>query len=162
MSLHRYSTRSLLADYARAALGVAITAVPLIVSGGFGIVASIVLALMAVFVVYGLRTALRHLTRIEVSDIGIRALGPIGRAITWDEVGDVRLRYYSTRRDRQKGWLQLKIQGPGGSIGMDSQLDDFETVLNAVMRAASARGIASDPTTLENLKLFEERRDSLA
>ena len=158
MSLHHYPTQSLLADYARAAVGVGVTAVPLIASGSFGIVAMIILAVMMLFAVYGLRTLLRQFTRIEVSEMGIRALGPIARAIAWDEVRDVSLRYYSTRRDRQKGWLQLSVKGPRGSIGMDSQLDEFQTVLDAVFREVSARDLSPDQTTLENLRLFEENR----
>lgn len=162
MSLHFYPLRSLLADYARAVLGVGVTLVPIIVSGEFGIVTWILLAVMAVFVVYGVRTALRQFTRIEVSEIGIRALGPFGRAITWDDMGGIALRYYSTRRDRQKGWLQLKVKGPGGSISLDSQIEDFETILKAAMREAEARDIAPDPTTQENLELFEKHGGSLA
>ena len=162
MSVHRYPTHSLLADYARAALGVGVTAVPLIASGSFGIVAMIILTVMMLFVIYGLRTLLRQFTRIEVSEVGIRSLGPVGRAIAWDEVRGVSLRYYSTRRDRQKGWLQLSVKGPGGSIGLDSQLEQFPDVLDAVFREVSDRGISPDETTLENLKLFEKNRDKAA
>ncbi len=162
MTLHHYPLHNLLADYARAAVGVGITAVPLIASGSFGVVAAIILAVMMLFLVYGLRTLIRQFTRIEVSEAGIRALGPIGRAIAWDEVRDISLRYYSTRRDRRKGWLQLSVKGPGGAIGMDSQLDEFHQVLESVFREVSGRGVTPDEATLENLKLFEENRDKPA
>ncbi len=162
MSVHHYPPHSLLADYARAGVGIVITAVPLIASGSFGVVAMIILAVMMLFLVYGLRTLLRQFTQIDVSEIGIRSIGPVARAITWDEVRKVSLRYYSTRRDRQKGWLQLSVKGPKGSIALDSQLDDFPTVLETIFREVSERGISPDQTTLENLKLYEDNRGKAA
>ena len=47
------------------------------------------------------------------------------KRMAWRDVRQVRLDYYSTRRDGQGGWMQMKISGPGGHIRIDSALDGF-------------------------------------
>jgi hypothetical protein len=152
MSLHRYPRKSLLADYARAAVGVGVIGVPLVLADLSGLVGLPIITLWALFAAYGVRTAIRHLTTVEVSEIGIRTLGPLGRAIPWEELGDIRLRYYATRRDRVGGWMQLKVRGAGGRISLDSTLDGFDEVLARVAEAAHGRGLELNETTRENLQ----------
>ena len=77
----------------------------------------------------------------------------IGRAIAWDDMNDVRLRYYSTRRDRRGGWMQLKVTSQaGGKIGFDSSLEGFQDVLEYIVEAAAARRIELNEDTLANLQ----------
>ena len=152
MSHHRYPRKSLLADYARAAVGIAVIGVPMVLADLSGFVGLLVVALWALFAAYGARTAIRHLTTVEVSEIGIRTLGPLAREIPWEELRDIQLRYYATRRDRVGGWMQLKVRGAGGSISLDSTLDGFDDVLAWVAEAAHGRGIELNEATRENLQ----------
>ena len=109
MSYHRYPRKALLADYARSAAGVAVAGVPLVAADLSLVPGLLVGSLVLLFLIYGLRTALRQLRVVDVSEIGIRELGPLGGAIPWDELRQVQLKYYSTRRDSKSGWLQLKL-----------------------------------------------------
>ena len=152
MSHHRYPRSSLLADYARAAIGIVVVGIPLVLAGLSGIAAVLVIALWGLFVAYGIRTVVRHLTTVDVSEIGIRTLGPLPRAIPWADLRDVQLRYYSTRRDRRDGWMQLKVAGEGRSIGIDSSLEGFDGVLEQVAAEARRQHLELNEATAENLQ----------
>src|SRR3546814_7302501 len=88
--IHRYPTRTLLADYGRGAVGAGI-------SGTFWALSPVALysmvlfgGLTALFLLFVLRTALRHRMRI-VSDAD--GIGVDGRApLLWRELEDIRLR----------------------------------------------------------------------
>lgn len=152
MSYHRYPQKSLYADYGRSAVGTILTGIPIIVADLSMVPGLLIGALVLLFLVYGLRTARRHLTVIDVSEIGVRELGPLGSAIPWEELREVQLRYYSTRRDRKDGWMQLKVVGAGGKIGIDSTLEGFDAVVRHVAEAAHRQRLELNETTRENLQ----------
>jgi len=151
MSYHRYPSKALMADYARSAVGVVLTGIPLAAADLSLIPGSIVLALFLLFLGYGLRTGLRQLSVVDVSEIGIRTLGPLGRQIPWEELVDMQLRFYSTRRNSPGGWMHLKVAGRAGTVGMDSTLEGFDTVVAEVANAARRRRVELNETTRENL-----------
>lgn len=159
MVYHRYPMRSLVRDYIRAAIGVLVGVVPLIF-GSPGIVITVLLmALAALFLGYALRTLVMHLTAFEVRAEGLAVHGLRRRFFSWDGLTGVQLRYFSTQRDKQRrdlksGWLELKLTGGPGTLRIDSELDGFPIILEAVARAAERRGLTLDETTAENLTVF--------
>lgn len=149
-----YPLRALWASYARAAVGVGMMAVPL-ATAQLGAISTVVLTgLAAVFLGYGLRTALRHATRYGFDDRGVFAIGPISRAIEWGDVANVKLSYYTTKRDGTSGWWQLDINGRDSKIRIESTLDGFGAIAERAVRAARTRGVELSPTTIENLDTF--------
>ena len=78
--------------------------------------------------------------------------GLIRRRLPWAELTRCTLGYYSTRRNREGGWMQLTLACGGRRLRIDSQIEGFETILRRVARAAAERGIALDRTTVENLR----------
>ena len=147
----RYPLRALWANYARAAFGVAIVAGPLAIAQ-LGTISTVVLSgLLALFLGYGVRTALRHATRYGFDDRGVFATGPISRAIEWSDVANVKLSYYTTKRDGTSGWWQLDIKGRRSTMRIDSTLDGFAAIAERAVREARARGVELSPTTIENL-----------
>lgn len=152
MSYHRYPRKELYADYGRSIVGVTLTGIPIFAADLSLVPGLLVGALVMLFLVYGLRTARRHLTVVDVSAVGVRELGPFGHAIPWEDLSEVQLRYYSTRRDRKGGWLQLKIVGSGGKIGIDSTLEGFDAVVRHVVEAAGRQRLELNETTIENLQ----------
>jgi len=153
----RYPPQSLAFGYAGSGTGI-------VVSLGFlgwaelaAPVAWAMTAAAALFLVYFARTVCRQLTRIELDEAGIRAEGPLGGAIRWEDLRLLELDYYSTRRDpegrtMEGGWMQLKLRGAGRTIRIDSELDGFAALARAAAQAAAARGLALDAATLSNLE----------
>lgn len=143
-----YPVRVLLGDYARAAsaflfLG-AILFLPLhwALMLVFGAIAALLL-------VFGLRTYLRQRSRIVLTETGIQLTGPRPRRIAWSELDGFRLRYFSMRRDRKQGWMELTLRAPGGSLSIESQIDGFEQIVGAAAKAAA--GLEIDEASLANL-----------
>ncbi|MBX3499720.1 MAG: hypothetical protein KF889_09770 [Alphaproteobacteria bacterium] len=146
---YRYRTKDLFGDYARAAAGALICLAPAV----FVDSNSVTLGLAAVgllFVVFGLRTALRQATEIVVDDQGMAAVGPLPRRIEWKAVQRVKLSYYTTRRDRQGGWMHMTLSGHGGTIRIDSALEGFDDIARRVGRTAQENGAELSDTTRAN------------
>lgn len=150
MSLHRYPPRALAGDYARAGIGLAVTGGPLILLRPAAAVAIVLGALAAIFALFALRTAMRQFTVVEVTADAIRAHGPAGKTMAWDEIDRVRLDYYATRRESGIGWMQLKLGAGRGQIRIDSTVGDFDRIAAAV--AAAARGADMTETTRGNFQ----------
>src|SRR5262249_10179678 len=110
MSLHRYSIGELGGDYARGAIGLALTGLPLILLPMHWIVALGFAAAALVFLAFLARTWLRQRSVVEADEQGIVAHGPLGVRMGWTELSGFRLRYFSVRRDRQRGWMQLELR----------------------------------------------------
>jgi hypothetical protein len=71
----------------------------------------------------------------------------------------MRLRYYSTARDKNQldlkhGWLELTIVSPTGKTRIDSEVEGFDAILEAAAGAADTHDVTMDETTLENFKAF--------
>jgi len=155
VSEFRYPAAALSADYARAAIGAALFLGALAWLEPAAAIGGILAAGAALFLVYFARTACRQLTRIEVDEAGIRARGPLGAAIRWGELRSLRLDYYSTRRDQEEGWMQLKLRGARRTIRVDSGLAGFAELVRAAVERARAAGVELDEPTLLNLKLLD-------
>ncbi|MEO3435454.1 hypothetical protein [Inquilinus sp. CAU 1745] len=151
MPVHIYSRDSLRADYLRAAAGLLLTALPLILVRPHWIVGLLLGAMALLFLLFLLRTAQRQVTTMHVDDNGIRAEGPMGKAVAWADLSDLRLRYFSTRRDKQKGWMHLTLKGAGKTLKVESSIAGFEDIVDRAVDAAKAKGLRLEPTTLNNL-----------
>jgi hypothetical protein len=153
-TLHRHTLRSLTADYTRAGGGLLLTALPLITVDTTVTVAWMLGAGAFLFAVYGFNTVMRHLGIVECNETAISVSGPIKRAVAWSEVSDVRLRYFSTRRDGRKGWMQLVVKSPTASVRIESTLVGFADIVALAVKAAKKRGIDLSPTTLGNVEVL--------
>jgi len=155
VSVHRYPTRALAGDYARAGAGMAMFLVPLLlVRPGPGM--TVVLGgLTLLFFFFGLRTLRRQMIRVEVTEDGITTQAsapPAPRvSIPWRGLSGLKLRFYSTERSREQGWLQMSLIAGDGTLRIDSHLEDFETVARRAADAARANGLSLGPTTISNL-----------
>jgi hypothetical protein len=152
----RYPWRALGLDYAGAVAGLAVTLGPLGLVRLAAPVAWVLTAAAALFLVYFGRTVCRQLTHIELDEAGIRVAGPavglLSAAIRWEDLRLLRLDYYSTRADREEGWMQLKLADRQRTIRVDSDLDGFAQVADRAAREASRLGLAIDASTLNNLQ----------
>jgi hypothetical protein len=113
-------------------------------------------AIAALLLVFGLRTYLRQRSRIELTETGIALTGPRPRRIAWSELDSFRLRYFSMRRDRKHGWMELTLRAPSGTLSIESQIDGFEQIVAAAAKAAA--GLAIDEASLANLSALGIKR----
>ena len=151
----RYSLRSLLPDFAGSSIGLTLSIGPLAFVRPAEPVAWVLAAAALLFLVYFGRTVCRQLTHIELDEIGIRARGPavglLSAAIRWEDLRSLRLDYFSTRRDGEGGWMQLRLRDAQHTIRIDSELDGFVGLVRVAALEARRRGADLDHATRANL-----------
>lgn len=150
-SRHDYPASAMAGDYLRAATGLVPSGLLLATIPTSAAVAAVLGSLAAIFAAFGLRTLLRHGTSLEMSATELRARGLWPGTIAWDELDRMKLAYYSTRRDRTSGWMQLELAGGGARLGLDSRIAGFDQLVRRATAAAAARGVALSDATLANL-----------
>jgi hypothetical protein len=147
-----YPISAMAGDYLRAAAGLGPT-VLILGTVSVGSVAELVLGGFAViFGAFAIRTALRHGTSLKVSDKELRATGLRSVTIPWRDLDRMKLAYYSTRRDRKSGWMQLELGAGRARLSLDSRLDGFDRLVRQAALAAAARGLELSEATATNLQ----------
>ena len=149
----RYPRQTLLADYVRAVAGVVLCGGPLValnVNRWMGLLLGAGFLLFALFLA---RTALRQRTRYVLAADTLCADGPAGTLVEWARLDRLKLSYYSTKRDRSDGWMQLAVGSAGGrTIKIDSALEGFYDIVERAAAAAKENGIELSAATKANLK----------
>ena len=152
MTRHAYPPSAVYGDYLRAAVGLFPTIAVLAIVP-VGIVGGIMVGgFAALFAVFGIRTALRHCTSIEVSEAAVQSSGLLQTSIWWNKLDQMKLSYYSTRRDGRGGWMQLKLRAGWSSLLIDSRVEGFSDLVIASAKAAELRCLSLDPATSVNLQ----------
>ena len=147
-----YPATAMLGDYLRAAAGLGPTLL-ILATVSVGSVAEFVLGgFAAIFGAFAIRTALRHGTRLEISEQELRAIGLRQVTIPWRELDRMKIAYYSTRRDRKSGWMQLELRAGAARLGLDSRLDGFDRLVRHAAMAAAERGLELSEATAANLQ----------
>jgi hypothetical protein len=146
-----YPASAMLGDYLRAGAGLVPSGL-ILATVSVGSVAGVVIGgFAAIFGAFAIRTALRHGTRLEVTETGVRALGLKRIEIDWAMLDRMKLAYYSTRRDRKSGWMQLQLGAGRARLSVDSRLDGFDRLVRFAAAAAAARDLALSEATAANL-----------
>jgi hypothetical protein len=151
MTCYAYPTSAMYGDYARAAAGFLPTAA-ILTTLPVGVVAATVLSsLGTIFAVFGVRTLVRHGTRFDLTESALRASGLRRTSIAWAELDRMTLGYYSTRRDRRDGWMQLELRSGWKKVRLDSRIEGFTELVSKSANAAKSRGLTLNAATLANL-----------
>jgi hypothetical protein len=154
-SVLRYRRQPIVADMLRAVVGVVLTGGPLLFVEPSPATLVIFGGLAGLFAIFGVRTALRSRATVELGENGVTIRSMPGGHIAWQQVNAMKLGYYTTRRDRQGGWMQLTLQGGGRRLRFDSTLEGFDRLVRRATRAASDNDVELSPTTLSNLAAMD-------
>jgi len=146
----RYSTKSLNADILRAIIGFALCICPVILIVAEPLINGILIASSLLFLVFGIKTWLRRSVRVNCKETEIIISGPISRSLEWNELRGLKLSYFSTRRNKKDGWMQLKLEGKSRKITIESNLEKFEEICARAYQAASDNNIPITKTSERN------------
>ncbi len=151
MTWYVYPTSAMYGDYLRAAAGF-VPAAAILTTMPVGVVtASVLSSFGAIFAVFGVRTLVRHGTRFDLTELALRASGLRRTSIAWAELDRMTLAYYSTRRDRRDGWMQLELRSGRNKVRLDSRIEGFAELVGKSASAARSRGLTLNAATLANL-----------
>ena len=138
----RYPRQTLWADYIRGAAGIVLCGAPLLVLDVNKWLAAILGAGFILFAAFFARTALRQRTRYILGPDTLCADGPAGTLVEWSRLDRLALSYYSTKRDRTGGWMQLAVGSTGGGlVKVDSALEGFYDIVERAARAAATAAL---------------------
>lgn len=151
MSFHRYPMEVQRSDLIRGGGGLLLTAGPLIFLPMHWIVTALFCAAAILFAVFSARIVLRIYTQIESAEQGIVAHGPLGTAIAWDELSGLKLKFFSTRRDRKDGWMMLILKDGRRTMKLESTLTGFDEIVDRAAEVAKAKRLPLTDTTTNNL-----------
>jgi hypothetical protein len=155
MNIFRYPARSLVGDYLRAGVGLAVGLAVLVNAAGSIILLVIFGGLTALFGGFAYRTAQRHLLRVAVTAEAIHTSGLGTRELPWGKLELLKLSFYGNRRQRNResggGFMQLTLKGAGASLSLESSIEGFEYITWRAAKAARENGVGLDPTSVGNL-----------
>lgn len=154
-----YPPGQLLGDDLRALAGLAF-ALGLLFASDFAPLALWICGPLALlFALFGLRTLLMHVTEARLADSGLERqirlpAWTLARRLDWNQLQDLRLRYYATRRQRREmegGYFQLSLRDPQGRMKFESTLEGFDELAESAVEAARTQGLELDEATRDSL-----------
>jgi len=150
----RYPVRSLVGDYLRATVGVALGLGMLLGVSASLTVLLIFGALTVLFLTFGLWTVNRHVATIDVTDEHIASRGLVSKYLPWPALERLKLRYFGVRRQSKSGasgFMQLTLRGGGTKLTFESSLEGFEFIAWRAAKAMRDNAASLDPTSAGNL-----------
>ena len=138
-------------EYCQTGIGIVFTGVPLLLFGPSSVIVSLLGCFFCLFLAYGIRAYRHSQMKFIVDNSAIQALGPGKKVMLWEELEEIKLSYFSTRRDGENGWMQLKLKGRGKRLRVESTITDFWDLVGICALKAKNRGLALDPSTIQNM-----------
>lgn len=147
---YSYPLKRLAGDYIRAAAGLLLTGMPLLLLSLSPLPFALLLLLAVLFIGYGAHTAFCHGRRINVNEDQI-STEPDGACLNWRDLREVKLEYYSTRKESTAGWMQMTLRSGSERLRIDSRLDGFQDIARYAVTSAHANDLLLSQTTAANL-----------
>ncbi len=150
---YRYPPRAVIGDYLRAAVGLTVGLGVLLSVPNSLIILLIFGGLSLIFLLFGLRTAQRHLTQLTLDGEGIFRRDLFSQTLLWRDLQHMRLRYFGTQRQHKggSGFMQLTLKGHGRPMKIESDIEGFEYIARQAAEAAKSNGISLDAASAGNL-----------
>jgi hypothetical protein len=152
-----YPPKLMAPDLAKSIVGLLICGVIALIPDMLKLIQWTAAGLALLFVFYFARTLIRFQSKLFVSEYGIRLSGLRGgTAFAWTELSRFRLRYFSTKRDGNKGWFELTLHAGETKIVAESTLDGFDELLEISRDWAKDNQLLVDDVTRTNLMRLDE------
>ncbi len=155
----RYGARAGLGNVVRGAMAALLCAVLLFATEPHQFVEWLLAAFAMIFTVFAVRALIKLKAQFELDAEAFCKVGDAANGVRWAELSEVRLDFYTTRRDRDSGWMTLQIRDEKGrAVKVDSDLEGFEEVVRFAEQAANDTGIELSMATRVNMDAVARRR----
>jgi hypothetical protein len=150
--VYHWPRAAIIADYWRSGPAFAACLIATLFMPPISIAFVLFAAIAVVFGLYLCQTVLRARTALRLKPEGLAISGYFGdRLIRWDALDQFALRYYTLRRDKEAGWMDLKLGDGVAKITLDDRVDGFRSILERAWEAARSRDIGISSSTYANL-----------
>ena len=149
---HQYPAKSAYFAVARMLAGIAVVVgLAVLISGQ--IATGMAALLVLVFLIYGVKSLLRSQEKISLSTDGLQVfrqgwgrvspftIQPANISLAFAEISALKLAYYSTRRDGEKGWMELVLKTPETKLVVESEIKGFRQIAMTCYSHAKRQGI---------------------
>ena len=150
----RYGKPSLIGDYLRGGGGLAVAVAALFIVPPLWWTLGIFGSLSLLFAWFLFRTYEKQVSAVTLAPQGVILRGFKERRLAWEELQAMTLRFYGTRREvknREGGFLQLKLSDGGGKLVFDSSLEGFDKLAEEAAQAARRQALTLDAVTADCL-----------
>lgn len=155
----RYERGPLLADFARSGAGLFFTLGPALFLNPIPVLFWIFLAAGMLFLAFGVKTAQKWVTKVEMTADNLTVSTPFSASLAWKDLNAAKLRFYTTRRKSRKGWMQMTLRDGRAKIVLDSALADFDLVAKYAARWITRNDLELDIPSRENFLALGIRLD---
>ena len=149
-----YSFSSVRRDFIRAVVGLVLCSLPVVFGLELILALWFLVPLIILFLIFLVRTVLRYVTTVTVTDEWIRVNSLFDITLYWSDITDFRLSYFTLWRSGEKGWMQMRLRNATNSIRMESSLVGFEEIASRAFAAAEANHVSLNLATTSNLEAF--------
>lgn len=149
--IYRYPPGAIYRDYLRGGIGVTLFLLPVAVFELPEVSIYICLIFSILFIFHLGQTVVRQRTCIDMDDQVIRNRGN-ATGFAWRDLNTFVLRYFSVRRDREAGWLEIRLGSERQRLRLDSRIEGFNEIAERAARAAADNQLRLDSATISNLK----------
>ena len=150
MDGYRYPITELRGDYFRAGAGMVFFGVLLIGASSIPFWFVVIGSIFLLFLGFGVQTWSRHMTQIQIEPDGLRFYGLRRHEISWDDLTSAKLRFFTVKRDRDAGWMELTLFKGKAKTKIDSRLEGFNDIAAAVAKRVEEKGVVIDENSVEN------------
>ena len=150
MDGYRYPISELRGDYIRAVAGMLFFGMFLFSASSVPVMFFIIGSIFLLFLGFAVQTWSRHSTVIRIEPHGLRFYGLRHREIAWDDLSSAKLRFFTVKRDRDAGWMELTLFKGKNKTKIDSRLEGFNDIAAAVANKIEEKGVTIDENSVEN------------
>ena len=146
-----YTTSILRPDYIKSSIGMALPVVVLFFfSDLFGLLWISAIIFLLSFIIF-IRTLIRHLTRITISEKCIKVRIFRERELSWRNLSGLQVYYYKAWRFGGDNWMRVVLRDPNIKLVIESSFEGFENVVFKAKLSAKENKLKLSPVTISNL-----------
>ena len=95
----------------------------------------------------------KHRVRFQITDEGL-AVEHVNCYLSWDQLEEFKLAYYSTRKDAEHGWMEVYFKIGKRRVRVDSRAVGFMPLARYAAAAATRLDLPLSPATVKNIHLI--------
>ena len=149
-----YSFSSVRRDFISAIVGLVLCILPVIFGLELILALWFLVPLIILFLIFLVRTVLRYVMTVTVTEDWIRVNSFFETTLYWSEVTDFKLSYFTLWRGGEKGWMEMQLRNAKKSIRIESSLIGFEQVASRALSAAEDNHVSLNSATASNIEAF--------